>query len=76
MNAPLKKSGFVICIRGRLDPGRAKWFGAAELVYTEFGNTLLKRPVCDQPALFGILEKVRNLGVELISVRPWDTDAD
>jgi len=66
--------GYVICVRGRLDPRRAEWFGAEELEHTKTGYTLLKGEICDQPALFGILKKIQDIGVDLISVRLLDSN--
>jgi len=65
-------SRYIICVRGKLDPGRAEWFGSVKLEQTECGNTLLKHDFCDQPALSGILEKIRDLGIELLSVNRLD----
>ncbi len=73
MKAQAGKQNYIICVRGILDPGRAKWFGAVKLEHTREGNTILKKEFCDQSALFGILEKISNLGIELLSVRQLDT---
>ncbi|MFC1849869.1 hypothetical protein ACFL27_06635 [candidate division CSSED10-310 bacterium] len=72
MKSPVENKKYVICLRGRLDPKRLDWFGAEKMEHTGAGDTLLKVDIRDQPALFGILEKIRNMGVDLISVRLWD----
>jgi hypothetical protein len=43
-------------------------------VYQEDGDTLLRGPVVDQSALHGILKKIRNLGMPLLSVNTVDPD--
>jgi hypothetical protein len=45
------------------------------MTHEEDGTTTLTGHVPDQPALFGLLNKVRDLGVALISVRKVDPDA-
>ncbi len=57
-----------IRIEGRLDAKWAEWFEGFDFVYTETGNTILTGLVLDQAALFGLIAKLRDLGVKLISV--------
>lgn len=61
-------------ISGRLDPEWAGWFGNMTLAYdhTAEGATLtvLSGPVDDRAELFGILTRIRDLGLRLISVNP------
>ena len=45
------------------------WFGGLTITLEENGDTLLTGPVVDQAALYGLLKKVRNLGMPLVSVR-------
>jgi hypothetical protein len=65
---------YEIRISGPLDPARAEWFGnlALTLEHTAGGDTItvLSGPVTDRSALFGILSRVRDLGLTLISVNP------
>ena len=56
-----------ICVKGRLDAERATWFGDLGMTY-EAETTILSGSIPDQPALFGVLLKIRDLGLELISV--------
>ena len=44
------------------------WFGGFTITLKENGDTVLTGPVVDQAALFGLLRKVRDLGVPLLSV--------
>ena len=67
---------YEIRIAGPLDPERAEWFGdlALTLEHTAAGETItvLSGPVIDRAVLFGILSRVRDLGLTLISVNPID----
>jgi len=69
---------YEIRIKGHLDDRRAVSFEGLTLTREGSGNTLLVGPVVDQAALHGLLRKVRDLGMPLISVirvRSGQTDA-
>jgi hypothetical protein len=59
---------YQIRIRGHLSRQWTDWFEGLTITLEENGNTLLAGPVIDQAALYGILKKVRDLGVPLLSV--------
>jgi hypothetical protein len=59
---------YEICLQGYLDDSRAQWFCGMSLTHDEQGNTILRGPVVDQAALYGLLERIRDLGVALVSV--------
>lgn len=59
---------YEIRIDGHLGPGWADWFGEVTITLEEHGTTLLACPEVDQAALYGILKKVRDLGMPLVSV--------
>ncbi len=59
---------YQIRLKGHLGCEWADWFGGLTLTLEENGNTLLTGPLVDQAALHGLLKKVRDLGVTLISV--------
>jgi len=59
---------YEIRIRGHLDDQWAEWFGGLAVTLEEDGDTLLTGPVVDQAALHGLLKKVRDLGMPLLSV--------
>ena len=59
---------YQIKIKGHLDQQWADWFGDLSITLKENGNTLLTGPVVDQAALHGLLRKVRDLGLPLLSV--------
>jgi hypothetical protein len=60
---------YEIRVEGELGEEWATWFDSLELVRRGEGVTLLACSVADQAALFGILRKVRDLGLPLLSVR-------
>ncbi len=64
---------YQIRIEGRLDKQWTNWFGGLTITLEESGDTLLTGPVLDQAALFGLLRRVRDLGMQLISVNRVDT---
>jgi hypothetical protein len=61
-------------VRGVLDPGWSAWFEGLRVSSDERGQTTIAGPVADQAALHGLLAKVRDLGLELLSVRRLDPD--
>ena len=58
---------YQIRIKGHLGPQWADWFGGMTITLEDNGDTLLTGPVVDQAALHGLLRKVRDLGMPLIS---------
>ena len=61
-------AGYVLRVTGHLDPHWAPWFGDLTLTHDDDGTTTLRGAVADQAELHGILAKIRDLGVTLISV--------
>src|SRR5688500_20404545 len=59
---------YQIRIKGHLSPQRIEWFDGLTIVLEEEGDTLLTGPMVDQAALHGLLKKVRDLGMPLLSV--------
>jgi hypothetical protein len=64
---------FQIRIKGHLGDDWTDWFGGMTITLEENGDTLLTGPVPDQAALFGLLRRVRDLGMQLISINRVDT---
>ncbi len=58
---------YQIRIKGHLGPRWAGWFGDVSITLEDNGDTLLTCLVVDQAALYGLLRKVRDLGMPLIS---------
>jgi hypothetical protein len=65
-----KPGNYEIRIKGHLDNRWAAWFEGLTITLEDDGNSLLTGPVIDQAALHGLLKKVRDLGMPLISVSP------
>ena len=63
-----KPAIYEIRIRGRLDEDWVEWFDDMTMTHTGEGHTLLTGPVPDQAALHGLLNRIRNLSLDLISV--------
>ncbi len=61
-----------IRIGGHLDQRWSAWFGNLTLTHESDGTTMLSGAVADQAALHGLLTKVRDLGVILLSVEALD----
>ena len=68
---------YEIRVSGPLAPERAEWFGNLALTVEQASGraiTVLSGPVIDRAALFGILNRIRDLGLTLISVNPIGPD--
>ena len=70
LNTQSEATGLIyeIRVKGHLAPDWADWFGQLALRHYANGETVIMGPVRDQAALFGLLIKVRDLGLTLISV--------
>jgi hypothetical protein len=63
---------YCIQIEGHLAPEWSDWFDDMTVQRQPDGTTILSGPVRDQAALHGLLLKVWDLGLSLVSVRPMD----
>ena len=61
---------YEIRLKGLLDARWANWFDDFTITLTDSGETILTGAVADQSALYGLLKKVRDLGLPLLSVNP------
>ena len=59
---------YQIRVKGHLGSRWKDWFGGLTVTLEDNGETLLTGPVVDQAALHGLLRKVRDLGIPLVSV--------
>ena len=69
---PIQPIVYQIRLKGHLSHQWTDWFEGLTITLDEDGNTLLTGPVVDQAALHGLLKKVRDLGLPLVSVCPID----
>ena len=65
---PSQPMVYQIRIKGHVRREWTDWFGGLTITLEDNGDTLLSGPVIDQAALYGLLRKVRDLGVPLLSV--------
>ena len=65
---PDRSASYHIRIEGHLGPQWESWFGDVELTQEDSGHTLLVCRGMDQAALHGMLKKIRDLGIPLLSV--------
>ena len=72
--APAEPARYELRVRGVLDPGWSAWFEGLRVSSDQAGQTTIAGPVADQAALHGLLAKIRDLGLELLSVRRLDPD--
>lgn len=60
---------YEIRIKGHLDDRWAEWLEGLTFTHASDGTTLLEGPLTDQAALHGVLNKIRDLGLPIISVQ-------
>jgi hypothetical protein len=65
---------YEIRLNGHLDSRWAAWFDGMSLLNESDGTTVIRGPVIDQSALHGLLQKLRDLNLPLISVTQVDPD--
>jgi hypothetical protein len=65
---------YEIRLTGHLDARWAAWFEGLTVCHGGDGTTLISGPVADQAALHGLLQRVRDLGLPLVSVTRDETD--
>ena len=69
---PGRPAAYQIRIKGHLGPQWKDWFGGLTITLEDNGDTVLTGPLVDQAALHGLLKKVRDLGMPLVSVCPLE----
>jgi len=78
-DSPAPQMVYEIRVRGRLDKKYGvQWFGGMAVAAEENGETVLTGPVVDRAALHGLLNRIRDLALTLISVNrittPWNKE--
>ena len=61
-----------IRVKGQIDQHWSDWFEGLAITHTEEGETVLTGPVVDEAAMYGLLSKLRDLGLQLLSVTHTD----
>jgi hypothetical protein len=67
---------YEIRVQGVLDSRWSAWFEGLRITSDQSGQTIIAGPLADQPALHGLLAKIRDLGLPLLSVRQIDIHPD
>ena len=58
-----------IRVKGRIDERWSEWLAGLAITHKDQGETVLAGPILDQAALYGVMSKLRDLGLSLSSVR-------
>jgi hypothetical protein len=66
---------YEIRVKGHLGRHWAAWFDGLAVVDDDDGTTVIHGPVVDQAALYGVLQKLRDVGIPLVSLRQLPPDA-
>jgi hypothetical protein len=67
---------YEIRIKGHMDTKWAEWFDQLQFIHEKDGTTTLSGPLPDQAALHSILRKIRDLNLQLISVKQVNLDPE
>jgi hypothetical protein len=62
-------------IKGQIDEHWSDWFAGLKITHTEQDETILTGEVADQAALYGLLAKLRDIGLPLVSVKHVGSDS-
>ncbi len=57
-----------ICVEGHIDKQWSAWFDSLTIEHPSDDETVLSGPIVDQGALYGLLSRLRDLGLPLLSV--------
>ena len=64
---------YQIVVKGHLDSEWSEWFDGLAITLMDSGETILSGPIVDQTALHGVLIKIRDLGLPLLSLTRTET---
>jgi hypothetical protein len=59
---------YEIRVHGRLDPSWSEWFDGLTITHETNGDTVLAGSIADQAALYGVISRIRDLGLVLLTV--------
>ena len=65
-----------IRVKGQIDERWSEWLDGLTITHTTEGETVLVGSVVDQSALYGLIARLRDLGLPLMSVNPSGTNAE
>ncbi|HQZ72668.1 MAG TPA: hypothetical protein PK826_15210 [Anaerolineae bacterium] len=74
-SVPSEHGRYTIRVKGHLDRRWAEWFEGLTFTHEPAGTTLLEGPLADQAALHGVLTKLRDLGLPIVSIQTLDSEA-
>jgi len=69
----VRQEVYCITIKGHLDSEWSDWFDGLNITMVDNGETILSGPIVDQTALHGVLIKIRDLGLPLLSLMRTET---
>ena len=70
----VRREAYQIVVKGHLDSEWSEWFDGLTITLGDNGETVLSGPLADQTALHGVLMKIRDLGLPLLSLTRKDPD--
>ena len=70
----VRQAIYQIVVKGHLDRTWSEWFDGLTITLVDTGETILAGPIVDQTALHGVLIKIRDLGLPLLSLTRIETD--
>ena len=65
-----------IRVKGQIDERWSEWLDGLAIIHTTEGETVLTGDVIDQSALYGLIARLRDLGLPLLSVNPSETNSE
>jgi hypothetical protein len=74
VDQPREPGWYELRLRGRLDPRWSAWLDGMDITSEAAGITVVRGPVVDQSALHGLLARLRDIGLPLISVAQVEPD--
>jgi hypothetical protein len=74
VEAKVEQHVYEIRVEGHLGDSWSPWLGGMDIHHEESGETVLSGPLPDEPALHGVLAKIRDLGLPLVVVRRATTE--